>query len=287
MKCFYHSADLDGICSAAIVLAKYPKCELFPINYGDDFPWDLIKTEQVFMVDFSLTIDEMLRLHHACGDNLIWIDHHESKIKDENEYTKKILGIRKVGQAGCELTWEFLHPGEKVPTAVYLLGRYDVWDHTNDMVLPFQWGMRQFDVQPDSEHWRYLLEDGDLATRDEMLHSILSQGATILKYQAAQNQKYIRAYGHEVEFDGLEAIAVNKGFTNSQLFDAVWDEEKYHIMMTYVQKKNGKWNVSIYSTRDDINCGELAKRHGGGGHKGAAGFVTDECPINMREWVRR
>ena len=36
MKCFYHRIDFDGVCSAAIVKAKYPECELIGIDYGDD-----------------------------------------------------------------------------------------------------------------------------------------------------------------------------------------------------------------------------------------------------------
>ena len=70
MKCFYHSADLDGHCSAAIVKAVCPECELIGINYGDAFPWDLFveaeerksgsiilpakEPETVYMVDFCL-----------------------------------------------------------------------------------------------------------------------------------------------------------------------------------------------------------------------------------------
>ena len=38
MKCFYHSADLDGQCSGAIVKLARPDCELVGIDYGDPFP---------------------------------------------------------------------------------------------------------------------------------------------------------------------------------------------------------------------------------------------------------
>ena len=36
--------------------------------------------------------------------------------------------------------------------------------------------------------------------------------------------------------------------------------------------------VSLYSTREDVDCGAIAKSLGGGGHKGAAGFICDELP---------
>lgn len=50
MKCFYHSGDFDGICSGAIIKYKYPDCEMFGIDYGDEFPWDVIVPgETVFM----------------------------------------------------------------------------------------------------------------------------------------------------------------------------------------------------------------------------------------------
>jgi hypothetical protein len=43
MICFYHSADLDGHCSGAIIKKVHPECELIGINYGDEFPWDKVK----------------------------------------------------------------------------------------------------------------------------------------------------------------------------------------------------------------------------------------------------
>ena len=55
MKCFFHSVDLDGHCSGAIVKKAYPECEMIGINYGDSFPWGVIGPgEKVVMVDFSL-----------------------------------------------------------------------------------------------------------------------------------------------------------------------------------------------------------------------------------------
>ena len=38
MKCFYHSADLDGHCSGAIAKHFDPAYQLIGINYGDPFP---------------------------------------------------------------------------------------------------------------------------------------------------------------------------------------------------------------------------------------------------------
>ena len=43
-----------------------------------------------------------------------------------------------------------------------------------------------------------------------------------------------------------------------------------------------KWVVGLFTTRDNIDCSELAKMFGGGGHKKAAGFTTKNYPDFLR-----
>jgi len=60
------------------------------------------------MVDFSLQpFEEMIKLFKIFNDKFIWIDHHISAINDELTSNIKIKGIRKVGEAACELTWQY------------------------------------------------------------------------------------------------------------------------------------------------------------------------------------
>ena len=82
MKCFYHSADLDGKCSGAIVKMHFPECEMIGINYGDLFPWDRIEqNEVVWLVDFCLQpFSDMHRLNEVAILN--WIDHHKTSLEE-------------------------------------------------------------------------------------------------------------------------------------------------------------------------------------------------------------
>jgi nanoRNase/pAp phosphatase (c-di-AMP/oligoRNAs hydrolase) len=52
-------------------------------------------------------------------------------------------------------------------------------------------------------------------------------------------------------------------------------------MVTFVRRVDKLWNVSLYSTKPEIDCGEIAKSFGGGGHKGAAGFQGKELPFKI------
>lgn len=286
MKCFYHSADLDGHCSGAIVKYRYPECELFGINYGQDFPWEKIgKNEKVFMVDFALQpFSNMVKLNSIC--KLVWIDHHKTAIDSAIETGVDFAGVRIEGQAGCELTWDYVC-GTSRPWVVTLLGRYDVWDHDNPDTLAFQYGMRLRDTWPEKNMpmWARLFNE-----RDDL--KIVKEGRTILIYEEQTNSKFCKAYSFATvmpcypgTFDDippmLRAICVNRGFTNSKVFDSVWNPTEYDIMITFCRLPlpKRKWTVSLYSDKPEIDCGAIAKNFGGGGHKGAAGFQCDELPF--------
>lgn len=140
--CVYHSIDLDGWMSAAIVkywfnsTVEIPNKKDEPINtlefigynYGQPIP-DFSKYDKVIMVDISFRDSTMQILKELCKE-FIWIDHHISSIKDSEEYHyNDIKGLRNTKYAACELTWNFFFPDEPMPEIVRLLGRYDCFGH--------------------------------------------------------------------------------------------------------------------------------------------------------------
>jgi len=269
MKCFYHKSDLDGHCSGAIIRQENPECEMIGVDYTDSL--DSLKMrgcfqsgETVFVVDFSFSLSDMEYLNDHT--DLVWIDHHKSAI--EKCKSIECSGAREIGKAGCELTWEYMHP-ISMPRSVKLLGRYDVWDHVNPDVLPFQYGFRSLpDTLPESEIWEYIL----LPNPDD-IDRIISLGMTIIDYERKQNKIYAKGMSYESELEGLRAIVINKAFSNSKIFDSVYDPEKHDIMVLFGIKQ-GEYKYSLYSTKDSVDVSEIAVKYGGGGHKGAAGFYS-------------
>jgi len=287
MKCFYHSADLDGHCSGAIVRWAYPddcEVEMWPIDYGFPFPWDKIEPEEtVYMVDFSLQPFElMVKLANMC--NLVWIDHHKSAIEAHKEWNHHnlehpldILGVRKTGIGACRLTWDYLFNSfgfdAPVPMGVQLLAEYDVWNHSDPNCLPFQYGMRLKNTDPSSPEamtgvWKRIFID-DVA----FLNSTINAGITVLTYQKQLDAKTCKN-AFEIEFEGLKFIAVN-ATGNSRTFESVWTPDKYDAMMTFHLTGQGHWTVNMYTDKPGIDLSVIAKRRGGGGHEKAAGFQTE------------
>ena len=85
MICFYHSADLDGKCSAAIVKYAFPQSVLYPNDYGDPLPSvEHFNHDTVFIVDIFFPLKKMKEIKDNVK-TLFWIDHHVSSINTANE----------------------------------------------------------------------------------------------------------------------------------------------------------------------------------------------------------
>jgi oligoribonuclease NrnB/cAMP/cGMP phosphodiesterase (DHH superfamily) len=269
--CIYHSSDLDGHCSGAIVYRHFEyECLLTGMDYQDDFPWHMIDEETILiMVDFSRPREEMLKILSIVKE-FHWIDHHKTSLEEMEGV--KIDGLREVGQAGCELTWKYFHDNKPVPAAVRLLGRYDVWDlDYSTMVLPFQYGMRlNRSTLPFMAFWDDLLE-----MEDSKWIEISKNGLIALEFEKIQNEKFMRTCAFEAEIDGLRCICANVPMSNSQRFDSVWDPSKYDAVVPFYRTRSGLWKVSMFSDKPGVDVSIPCKKRGGGGHKGAAGFHTD------------
>lgn len=272
----YHNKDLDGFTSGAIIKKKYPNAKLVGYDYGMPFNLD-VTNEHIIMADISLPMEKMFKISQLCNYKLTWIDHHISSINDYKEFIGNgesfCTAILENGIAACEGTWKHLFPNKKMPLAVKLLGEYDTWRNSDknrweNEILPFQFGMR--------------LKCNSIETfpvkvfeNDEYVNDIINDGFIVLKYQSQINELQCKKSSFEYEFSGLRAICLNGGGFNSDVFKSIYNEDKYDIMMPF--QFNGKyWTVSLYTTKDEIDCSVIAKENGGGGHKKAAGFQVED-----------
>lgn len=278
MLCFYHSADLDGACSAAIVTLYHPSCDLHPINHGDRFPWEKIHPHcPVWMLDFSLPIDQMIELGRTT--HLVWIDHHKTAIEDARRAGANFRGLQRVGTGACQLVWEYLEPGKKPPEAVLLLAQYDVWQHSDPLCLPLQYGLRSHSWSREPRHlaWRELLRRVDSPTR---VRELAIEGEAVLRYTRQQDVRLARVlcFDHVLELSGggagrLRCLAANWPMASSSVVQSAWDPQRHDaILLYYYVPRTDAWRVSLYSDRPEVDVSPFARAFGGGGHRGAAGF---------------
>lgn len=277
--CIYHSADHDGLCSAAIVKRQYPNIELHGWDYGEPIPWRKIEiADEVIMVDISFQpYSEMIALSKVT--RLIWIDHHSSAIKLGKENPINCVAVFDEDKAACKLTWEYYFPEEEMPYGVKLLGDYDEWNHQDPNCEPFEYGMRISYTDPeDTEHWNAIFDNpwcGGPEDGDYYINHIVNSGGTILEYLKQTYEYLAKQYAYEKEIDGLLFLVANNPHRTSKYFDSIYDEKRYDGVISYYW--TGKfWRVSLYSDKKDVDVSKVATKYGGGGHKNAAGFQTQD-----------
>ena len=207
MKCFYH-IDEDGKCAAFWVnkLARhydgYEK-EFIPINYGMDFPFDIIhQDEQIYIVDFSILPEQMEQLLKVT-ENVTWIDHHVSAIKRYDNFPYAIKGIRYDGIAGCMLTYCYLKHmikldqnngsvvcvpfdismTEDAPMFTKYIADFDVWkfDYGED-TKAFEMGLQLYDLNPVADDKDNIFE-AMLILGCEVECDVISRGRDLLTYR--------------------------------------------------------------------------------------------------------
>lgn len=105
---------------------------------------------------------------------------------------------------------------------------------------------------------------------------MIETGKTISKYVEREYEQYRKAYAYESRIDGIKCLVVNRS-CNSLIFgDLIKD---YPIVAIWVYDGE-KYKYSIYSDKPDIDCSKIAERYGGGGHKGASGFISEKMIFN-------
>jgi oligoribonuclease NrnB/cAMP/cGMP phosphodiesterase (DHH superfamily) len=306
----YHSRDLDGWMSAAIVkkwhedINDYPdntgkgELEFLGWDYGDDIP-DTSAYDEIFIIDVCIQDNKgsyapMLEMVHS--SNVTWIDHHLSAINAMitmlgTDGYDNLKGFRNTKFAACELTWKYFFPNDEMPEIVRMLGRYDCFGHKGtdeEMdILLFQYGAR---ANLSNYEECYGILQMPAIFQDTFLVEILEQGNSIYKHLCTEaKQTYIKAF--HVFFDkevidpednkstviknGFKFLTVNQERFNPVNFGIDYHKDGYDGFACFWYEK-GMWKWSLYNDNGEVDCSVICGQFGGGGHKGASGFVCDD-----------
>lgn len=294
------------------ILYSYNELNFIGFHYGDSIP-NLSEYDKVIMCDISFPIKNMIELGNRLHMNFIYIDHHisailpiEEEIRNNNTFV--IRGIRKTEFSACELTWYNFFPNDTMPEIVRLLGRYDCFGHKNTSeekkVLEFQYGAREcISNYKEAYNWlQSVISDEnpkhiERTTIKNTYHYdlILDKGRSIYQYLCTEaKQDYKNTFpitffekSNILDIENNPGNIVRKFLTiNKQRFNPInfgidYHKDGYDGFACFWYTSNGKWNWSLYNDNGEVDCSLIAKQFGGGGHKGAAGFIQDTLNFNF------
>lgn len=243
----------------------------------------------IYIVDLS--VDELMA-QLELREKIVWIDHHKSAIEkhdaEGDPWTgRKFSGLRIDGVAACRLCWQWFLRGEEgyadntlskqlftdrlvdEPELLRLAGEYDVWDHRDPDAKALQFGLRALS----EEELLVLIESEFASYGTAPLQAAVSRGYSIKSYCDKQNNEYSAAYARTLQWEGLTFCALNLGQRGNS--DLLRGGLKPEHQAGFAWRHTGdSVMVSLYHVpgHEHLDLSEIAKRYGGGGHRGACGF---------------
>jgi oligoribonuclease NrnB/cAMP/cGMP phosphodiesterase (DHH superfamily) len=145
-------------------------------------------------------------------------------------------------------------------------------------VLAFQYGMRQYNCEPDNfDFWCRVFEDSSFVRK------IGNEGQIISYYVGAQNSLENRNC-FLTKFRNYSVLAANKSHSSSLFFETHPEYNNVDILMAF--SWNGKsWKFSLYTLKENIDVSKICQEFGGGGHKKAAGMFLEKLPNEISETI--
>ena len=293
-RVFYHADDFDGWACAAIYALRKFKVKLYPMSYGQVFPYqDIEKTDVVAILDFCPDDPEMIQRIIEKVPVFYWVDHHKSsrKLYEENDFKtihlppgEFVTDSEDNPMAACELLYMFLYDVEykDIPYYIRLLGRWDCWQHQDPQTVPFQYAMRAWLSNPldNLQQWKKLLKPSK--SDHQLFQKLIEAGRYIRLYEEKKNEKEAKALCFEMEFEGYKTLAVNRTLLGSEFFKSLYNP-KIHDLMLQFGYTDGMWKLSFRS--ETIDCAELAEKYNAGGHARAAGATLKELPKQIKDLI--
>jgi oligoribonuclease NrnB/cAMP/cGMP phosphodiesterase (DHH superfamily) len=238
------------------------------MDYGDPVPWTAIEAvDKVILVDFSLPLDDMLRIDSMA--ELIWIDHHKTSLETLKRLDQ-VAGLRRVEDAACVLTWQTFFPTRPIPDAVKYIGDRDTWRFDFEQTAAFCEGLYQEETNPSNDDlWSALLEG-----EPDLINRLRERGHILHGARLKSIERGIHRSAFEVTFEGFRTLAIN--LRGSGEIGEYIRKKGYEIGYCYYEaEQDGNLTTFVTLYSDQVDVSEIARRFGGGGHEGAAGFSLE------------
>lgn len=254
----YHNDCWDGFAGAYATWRKFKdKADYLPVGHNNPPP--LIINKEIYLIDFCYP-SAVLKTMIKNNKKLVVIDHHisqESAVKSAPDY------VYDLKHSGSVLAWFYFHSHKKTPRLISYIEDMDLWKLRFKETKPAFAYLRT--AHFDFKNFDKLVKEFE---NKNSRKKHLERGRIILKYEN-RIIDYLVNQARLVDFYGYKVLSVNSPILGSEIGYRLY-LLKPPFSIVWFQKKN-RINVSLRSN-DSIDVSKIAKKFGGGGHKGAAGF---------------
>jgi oligoribonuclease NrnB/cAMP/cGMP phosphodiesterase (DHH superfamily) len=260
--------DSDGFGAAYAAWKRFgDKATYHSINYDYKEVPQFEVGSDVIILDFSFPRKILLEMQKRYASILV-LDHHKTA-------QEQLRGLEfahfNMDKSGAVLAWEWFHPDTEVPELLKYIQDRDLWR----LELPYtkQINAAIHSYPHDFWQWEYL-------AKPETMPDLQHEGTALLRAMDQVTDTICKqAYLHYMP-GGYLVPLVNAS--------SHWTEAGHKLLKMYPDHpfvglyyvtKDLKVYMALYSRNAEyplgMDVGAYAKQYGGGGHKGAAGFVRD------------
>lgn len=257
----YHADCWDGFCAAWLMHRFYGGDEMdYHAAQYDEPPPD-VAGRDVWVLDFSYPRPVLEEMHRSAR-SLTVLDHHTTA---QAALEGLPYCVFDMNFSGAQMTWAYLRPEMPAPWLVSYTADRDLWRWALPDSKEVNAALRSYPL--DLETW-------DRLNDEESPETLKRDGAAILRAEEVTIQVHL-ARARETVFDGHRVLSVNATSLFSEIAGRLAEGRPFG--MVWFERDNGVRQYSLRSRDGGVDVSEIAKAHGGGGHKGAAGFeVTEE-----------
>lgn len=261
----YHAQCRDGFGSAYAAWKKFgDRADYLPLKNQVDLPEGLTDKE-LYILDYSFKKDVLEQLRND-NKKVVVIDHHQTAKETITAFPENIFDQ---DHSGAVLSWQYFHPDVEIPSLLLYVEDHDLWKFELPNNREFNAALSEYEVA--FEAWDELvdnLKDKDFQT------DFIETGRTIASFEDRLVNDLLQ-YKEKVQFEGHEVYALNVSCTYRSILGhhlARLNKAEGGIPLGIVYYRNlGAVHISLRS-EGDIDVAAMAEKHGGGGHKHAAGI---------------
>ena len=273
-KIIYHANCYDGFTAAWIAHKAFSemgvaeeKIILIPALYGDSAP-EVDQRDFVYILDFSYPRAVLLAIREdAYG--LIVLDHHKSAAKE----LEGIPGCTyDVDRSGAGMTWDHFFNPEPRPHWVDCVEDRDLWKFRYVETPEIHAALTSYPMTLGCWYGINGMHRDVLCIRGKVVKEYLE----VYYRKVIPQRRHITVYKTPEDETGIPWTFLNVDYQNcSEIMHLMLEEDSHtDVACTYYMRNTGEWVYSIRSRANGPDVSKIAKSHGGGGHKHAAGFTS-------------
>lgn len=259
--CIYHANCTDGMTAAWVVSKVYGgNIDLYEGRYGNEPPD--VAGRDVILVDFSYKRPVLERMA-AKAKSVLILDHHKTAEEDlRGLELPNLTVVFDMERSGAGIAWDYFCPDVPRPRMVDFVEDRDLWRFKYPETRAYCTFMYAFAGKNEMSAWDEMarMDIADIVVKGEIIN-MAHQKNVAAAVEIAKRRVVLG--GHNVPMANVPVMFA------SDAGNMMAQGEKFSA--TYVDTANSRL-FSLRSTDAGIDCGEVAKLYGGGGHRNAAGF---------------